>query len=39
MTELERKAKKEILKYKELSVEKTNYCNQIIDSNAKELIK
>ena len=39
MTELERKAKKEILKYKELSIEKTNYCNQIIDSNAKELIK
>jgi len=27
MTELERKAKKEIEKYKEISVDKTNYCN------------
>jgi hypothetical protein len=37
MTELERKAKKEIIKYKDISVENTNYCNNIIDWNSKFL--
>jgi hypothetical protein len=39
MTDLERKAKREIEKYKEISVEKTNYCNQIIESNQQEFTK
>jgi hypothetical protein len=39
MTEFERKAKKEIQKYKEISIEKTIMCNQIIDQNAKQLFE